>query len=202
MTSPTDQLTELRAALMQDRLASYARLRGGFPIPLAGTVYWLAVAAGSTMFEPSTLLFYSFLGTGAIFPLALLFAQIFRNDFMKDQSAVSSVLVPTFISMLLFWPMVVAATMEGSADIALVILAIGMSLHWPVIGWSYGRTAIFCAHSIVRALLVIGLFIAFPDERFFFIPLAVAAIYLLTVIAIYIDSGAVRRNLNSSGAAA
>ena len=202
MTSPTDQLAELRAALLKDRLESYARLRGGFPIPLAGTVYWLAIAAGSTMFDPSTLLFYSFIGTGAIFPLALLFAQIFRNDFMKDSSAVDSVLVPAFVSMLLFWPMIVAATMEGSADIALVILAIGMSIHWPVIGWSYGRPVIFCAHSIIRALLVIGLFIALPEERFFFIPLAVAGVYLLTVFAILTDSAAVRRNLNSSGAAA
>ena len=202
MSVRPDHLTELKAVLLKERLKSYARLRGGFPIPLAGTVYWLAVAAGSTIFEPSKLLFYSFLGTGAIFPLALLFAQIFRNDFMKDQSAVSSVLVPTFISMLLFWPMVVAATMEGSAGIALVILAIGLSLHWPVIGWSYGRTAIFCAHSIIRALLVIGLFIAFPEQRFLIIPLAVAAVYLLTVIAIYIDSGTVRRQLTPTGVAA
>ena len=185
-------MTSLQDQLLADRQASYVRLRGGFPIPMAGTVYWLSIAAESQFFEPATLLFYAFIGSGAIFPLALFFAAIFRNPFMKDKTATGSVLLPAFVSMLLFWPMIVAAVVEGTADIALVILAIGMSIHWPVIGWSYGRTALFCAHSIVRAFLVITLWLAFPEQRFLFVPLAVAAVYAVTVIAIYIDSGRLR----------
>ena len=85
--------------------------------------------------------------------------------------------------------MVVVAVAEGSADIALVILAIGLSIHWPVIGWSYGRTAIFCAHSIIRAVLVLALYFLFPEQRFLFIPLAVAFVYAVTVLALILDSG-------------
>ena len=111
---------------------------------------------------------------------------------MKEKTAVGDVLLPTFISMLLFWPMVVAATSEGSAAIALVILAIGLSLHWPVIGWSYGRTAIYAGHSIVRAALVMVLWFVFPEQRFLFVPLAVAAVYAATVLVILVDSGRVK----------
>lgn len=179
---------DLKAAHLEARLASYTRLRGGFPIPMAGTLYWLAVAALSQFFEPSEQLFYSFVASGMIFPVALLFAAIFRNNFMKDKGAATSVLLPAFISMLLFWPMVIVAVTENSANTALVILAIGLSLHWPVIGWSYGRTALFSAHSVIRAILVLALYFAFPEQRFLFIPLAVAFVYAMTVIALLIDS--------------
>ena len=185
-------MSDLKQQLLDERLAAYVRLRGGFPIPLAGTVYWLAIAIGSLYLPPATLLFYAFVGSGAIFPLALLFAAIFKNNFMKEKTAVGDVLLPTFISMLLFWPMVVAATSEGSAAIALVILAIGLSLHWPVIGWSYGRTGIYAGHSIVRAALVMVLWFVFPEQRFLFIPLAVAAVYAATVLVILVDSGRVK----------
>ncbi len=182
-------LEDLKAAHLQERQAAYGRLRGGFPIPMSGTVYWLVIAAMSQIFAPSQQLFYSFVASGAIFPMALLFAALFKNDFMKDKGVATSVLVPAFISMLLFWPMVVVAVAEGSADIALVILAIGLSIHWPVIGWSYGRTAIFCAHSIIRAVLVLALYFLFPEQRFLFIPLAVAFVYAVTVLALILDSG-------------
>jgi hypothetical protein len=70
---------------------------------------------------------------------------------MKDRTVLSPVLVPTFIAMLLFWPMLFIATAESTAGVVMSILAIGLSLHWPVIGWTYGRTALFCAHAIGRA---------------------------------------------------
>lgn len=178
---------DLTEALRRERLASYVRLQGGFPIPLAGAVYWLVLGvAGSYLTLPQWSII-AFIGTGAIFPLALLFAAIFRNPFMKDRTAVTGVLVPAFISMLLFWPMIVAAVQEGPELIPL-ILAIGLSLHWPVIGWSYGRTAIFSGHAIIRALLAIIIWMNFPDARLTLLPFSVAAVYLATVLVIFIDS--------------
>ncbi len=181
-------LDDLKSAHLDARLATYARLRGGFPIPMAGTLYWLTVAVLSQFFAPSQQLFYSFVASGMIFPVALLFATVFKNNFMKDKGVATSVLLPAFISMLLFWPMIIVAVTENSANTALIILAIGLSLHWPVIGWSYGRTALFSAHSIIRAVLVLALYFVFPEHRFLFIPLAVAFVYAVTVIALLIDS--------------
>ena len=183
-------VSTLQAQLLADRQAAYLRLKGGFPVPMAGMAYWLAVAAASQFLAPPTQLLFAFVASGAIFPLALFFAALFRNPFMKDRAAATSVLLPAFISMLLFWPMIVVAVAAGQPDLALVILAIGMSIHWPVIGWSYGRTWLFSAHSILRALVVMGLWLALPEQRFFVIPLSVAVIYAMTVIAILIDTRA------------
>jgi hypothetical protein len=182
---------ELRAALRADRLAAYKRLRGGFPIPLAGAVYWGVLAWAGTRLGIEPWCGLAFIGSGAIFPLALLFAKLFGNGFMKDRTAAGDVLVPAFIAMLLFWPMVVAA-MQVAPQLVPLILAIGMSLHWPVIGWSYGRTTLYSAHSIVRAIAALLIWLLLPEARFTLLPLSVAAIYLVTVLAIFVDSARVK----------
>lgn len=184
-------IVDLKAALLADRLAAYKRLRGGFPIPLAGIVYWTALAWAGTRFEIGQWSMLAFIGSGMIFPLALLFARLFRNPFMKDRTATGDVLLPAFISMLLFWPMIAGAAQVAPQMVPL-ILAIGMSLHWPVIGWSYGRTGLYSAHAVVRALAVTLIWLLIPDARLTLLPLAVAAVYLVTVLAIVADSARVK----------
>ncbi|MEL6362018.1 MAG: hypothetical protein AAFR21_13125, partial [Pseudomonadota bacterium] len=190
---------ELREAVKSDRLASYARLRGGFPIPLAGAIYWAVLGVAGHVLDLATWANLAFFGSGAIFPLALVLAAIFRNNFMKDKTSVGSVLLPAFISMLLFWAFIVAAAQEAPSLIPL-ILAVGMSIHWPVIGWSYGRTSLFSAHAIARAIIPTAIWLLYPDERLTWLPLSVSAIYLATVVAMIIDSGIVRRRLGINGA--
>jgi hypothetical protein len=86
-----------------------------------------------------------------MFPVAMLLARLLRNDFMRDRTAVSDLLFPAFTSMMLFWPIAITAWWTYPPLVPL-ILGIGMSIHWPVIGWTYGRTAIYTAHAVVRAI--------------------------------------------------
>jgi hypothetical protein len=175
----------LKAQLLQDRLASFYRLKGGFPVPLAGAVYWAALAWAGQFLSLAEWINLALWSSGAIFPLALLFARVFRNDFMKDKSAAGDVLLPTFISMFLFWPMLIAAIWTAP-ELASLILAIGMSLHWPVIGWAYGKTALYTAHAVVRAIVVFVIWVWLPEARLTLLPLSVSFIYLLSVAAIVI----------------
>lgn len=178
----------LQEALLTERISAFVRLKGGYPIPLAGAVYWLALYGLGYFVTGKQWVFWAFLASGAIFPLALLFAAITRVNFMKDKTAVSSVLFPAFASMFLFWPIAVAAFWD-EVEIAPLALAIGMSIHWPVIGWSYGKTAIYTGHALVRAIAVFAIWIALPDQRYTTLPLAVAIVYLLTVAVILIEAG-------------
>jgi hypothetical protein len=179
-------MDELRAQLLADRLASFQRRQGGFPIPLAGAVYWAVLAWVGYNYSLREWMTVALWGSGLIFPLALLFAKLFRNGFMKDKTATGDVLLPTFVSMFLFWPMLVAALWTSPA-LAPLILAIGMSIHWPVIGWSYGKTALYSAHAIVRALAVFTIWVWLPEGRLTVLPLSVCAIYVGTVVAILIE---------------
>ncbi len=189
----------LQQALLDERHAAYGRLRGGFPIPLAGATYWGALGAAGYLIEGDLWYWIALFGSGAIFPLALAYAGIFKNDFMKDKTAVTGVLAPAFISMLLFWPMAIAALWRA-IDLFPLILAIGMSLHWPVIGWSYGRTTLFSAHAVIRAVIAFVIFWKLPEMQTTLLPFSVAAIYVLTTAAIFIDSGAIRRRMKETAA--
>ena len=187
----------LIAALKEERLGNYIKLRGGFPLPLAGGFYWLVLGFLGYYLPLGTWFMVALFGTGVIFPLGLFLAKIFKNNFIKEKQVLSGVIVPALIGMLLFWPMLIAS-MQVSTELAILILAIGMSMHWPVVGWSYGRTGLYAAHSIFRALLVFGIWTAMPDDRMTMIPFAVALIYFVTVLAILMDTSLLRRKKDRS----
>jgi hypothetical protein len=181
------RVEDLRAALLHDRLAAFVRLKGGFPIPLSGAIYWGALGAAGYKLSPGDWSVIAFIFSGSIFPLALLMAKAFGNAFMKDRTAAGDVIAYAFVSMLLFWPIAIAALWEA-VQLVPLILAIGMSQHWPVIGWSYARPGLYSAHAVVRAIGAFIIWVWIPDGRFTLIPLWVAATYLVTVAAILLEA--------------
>jgi hypothetical protein len=188
---------ELKRMLFADREATFFRLRGGYPIPLAGATWWALLAAmGHFLPSRNLWIFLAFVTSGAIFPLALLFARLSKVDFMHDKSAAIDVLFPTFASMLLFWPIAISAFWTYPQIVPLV-LAIGMSIHWPVIGWQYARTTIYVTHAVVRAVVCFILWNWLPSSRFTVLPGAVSAIYLLTVCAILIASSPEKQSVRA-----
>jgi hypothetical protein len=184
---------ELKQALLHNREAGFFRLRGGYPIPLAGATWWAILGTmGHLVPSVGLWIFLAFVTSGAIFPLALLFARIFKVDFMHDKTAVTDVLFPTLVSMMVFWPIAISAYWTYPQLVPL-ILAIGMSIHWPVIGWMYARTAIYTSHAVIRAVACFVLWNWWPSTRFTLLPFVVSAIYLATVCVILVASSPQRQ---------
>lgn len=186
---------ELQRELLRERLASYARLGGGWPVPFAGGLWWVTLAYAAKELSLTNWTLTAFITTGTIFPLALLIAKLAKNPFMQDRTAVQTLLVPAFVAMLLFWPSAITAY-YAAPELAPMLLAIGMSAHWPIIGWSYGRAPLFIAHCLIRAVAVTAIWWLAPDQRLLGISLAVAGIYFATVAALLIDSRLVARQLD------
>jgi hypothetical protein len=190
---------ELREALRAEREATFFRLRGGYPVPLAGAVWWgLLGVAGYRLrshFQWNLLAFYM---SGLIFPLAVLFGKLFRVNFMGDRTAISDLLVPMLVSMALFWPVAFSA-FSSAPELVPLVMAIGMSVAWPVMGWTYGRTAIFTAHAVVRAVVCFVIWNWMPAGRFTVLPLAVSGIYLVTVAVTWVASSPGRQRAISLG---
>ena len=192
-------IAELNAALKAGRLAAYAEARGGWPVPLAGAAYWGVLAWLGQSMDPANWSLLAAVMSGAIFPVAVALAAIFRNPFMKVKVPDHGVVFMAMGAMLLFWPTAIAAMWNFNA-LTPLILAIGMSGHWPVFGWSYGRPLPFLFHVIVRAVVAFGIWQYMPDERFTLLPAAVAVIYVVTVVILFIDSGVVARRLKAGKA--
>ena len=184
---------ELRSSIQNEAIGNYITMRGGWPIPVAGGLWWLSLAAAGTELSTYNWSLTAFVTSGVIFPLALLIGKVTGAKVMGG-GALTSVLLPAFISMLLFYPSAIMA-FYSATELVPLILAVGMSAHWPIIGWSYGRTGLFSAHAVVRAAVVTALWVAYPDDRLVFIPLAVAAIYFITVLFIRIDVALLRGKL-------
>jgi hypothetical protein len=103
-----NESAELKNALFAEREASFFRLRGGFPIPLAGASWWAILGTiGFVLPSRHFWIFIAFVTSGFLFPLALLFAKLFNNRLMRDKTSVTDVLFPAFASMLLFWPIAI-----------------------------------------------------------------------------------------------
>lgn len=173
----------LREQIRRDQLGSFVRLKGGFPFPLAGAIYWLALGVAGFVLTPGNWNLAAFIFSGAIFPLAILLSKLFRSDFMKDSTATGDVLGPAFTAMLLFYAIAFPAYFHAPELIPLIV-AVGMSQHWPVIGWSYGKTFIYSAHAVIRALGAMAIWLWLPDGRTTLLPFWVALVYLGTVAAI------------------
>jgi hypothetical protein len=181
---------DLRQALLTERETAFFRLRGGYPIALAGALWWAILGvAGYTLHSRGLWIFFAFATSGTMLPLALLLAKLFGIDFMRDRTALTDLVFPALVSMLLFWPMAISAYWTYPQLVPL-ILGIGMAIQWPVIGWTYGRTALYTSHAIVRAITCFLLWNWQPSTRFTLLPIAVSVIYLLTVGAIMIASSA------------
>jgi hypothetical protein len=179
---------DLRRTLLVEREATFFRLRGGYPIPLAGAIWWASLGvAGYWLPHHEQWNLLAFAMSGLIFPLAVLLAKVLGNSFMRDRTAIRDLLFPTIGSMAIFWPIAFSA-FWSCPELVPLVLAIGMSVAWPVMGWIYGRTALFSAHAVVRAVVCFVIWNWFPRERFTGLPLAVSAIYLVSVVVVFVTS--------------
>jgi hypothetical protein len=189
---------DLKAALLRERLTLYVRLRGGYTFPLAGAIWWAAIAVLGYYVPIESWALLAFIASGLIFPIALVLSRLLGVNFMREKSAVDDAIAPAFIGMLLFWPMAFSAYWTA-IELTPLILAIGMAMHWPIIGWTYGRPGLYSAHAIVRTLAAFAIWNLFPDQRTTWLPASVSIVYLLTVVAILADSKRLSATMRAVG---
>lgn len=171
--------------LKAERLDYYARAGGGAALPAAGMIYWGALAAAGTLLEPAQWCMAAFVFSGAIYPLGLLLNRLTGSD-VNARSPFSGLTFAGLLAMMLVWPITIAAF---SIDPALVplSLAVGMTLHWPIVGWMYGKPLIYTSHALIRTGAATAIWFLYPDERYVLIPAAVVGAYALAFVVIVLD---------------
>jgi hypothetical protein len=94
---------------------------------------WLLFGISGYYLNINTWAIIGFFTSGLIFPLGLLLSKPLKSDILA-KSPLSSLILPAMTAMFLRWPMIIAGYLTNVSLVQL-ILAIGMSLHWPAIGW-------------------------------------------------------------------
>lgn len=186
-------MSDLNQTFLDERKRYSAAAGGGVSLPVAGAVYWAVAGVLGFYLEPGDWAYAAAAGSGMIFPLGLLLQGALRSPFMKAKSPLSGVTMSAIIAINLLWPVhfVLISVLPEAAPLT---LAIGMTLHWPIIGWAYA-SRVCMIHALVRTLVVTLIWYGLPELRFTGIPFAVSALYVFAAMGLSWESGRFRSQL-------
>lgn len=165
--------------LHRSRVDLRRNTKGMLAFLLAGATYWASLAIMGFWHEgAATWYWVALFGTGALYPLARLFGSLLGTQLVQ-KGALATLLASAFLGMMLFWPMAIAA-LWTDAELFVLILAIGLSLHLPVVGWVLGLAPIFVMHCLARAVGSFAVWYWYPGALTTSLPSLIAVLYLVT----------------------
>lgn len=170
---------ELDTTLERGKRDLFLRAGAGLGLPAAGLVYWLVLGAAGYAVGPKTWGLVACVGSGLIFPLGILLGRLLGSDVLV-KGPLAALAPRAVLAINLLWPLHIALYF-GAIEFLPLSLAIGMGLHWPIIGWMYGSAA--CArHALIRVPLVSAIWFLLPAQRYTLLAFAVAAVYLVSIL--------------------
>lgn len=179
---------EFAQQLERARRAFFVRAGGGVGLPAAGLLYWAALAVAGMVLTTKAWGAVACIGSGLIYPLGLLLARPTRSNVAIKDDPLSPLALRGIVAINLLWPLHFAIWFTAPQLLPLS-LAIGMALHWPIIGWMYDCRACL-AHALMRVPLVSAIWFLLPGYRLTLLPLAVALVYAVTIVQIRRELGA------------
>jgi hypothetical protein len=108
-------VAELNSRLKEKRLENSARVRGGWPVPLAGATYWVVLAYLGDHVSPQDWSWIAAMMSGAMLPLALAYAALLREGFLKEKHPEQGVTFMAMAGMVMVWPCAILATATNNA---------------------------------------------------------------------------------------
>lgn len=151
-------------------------------MPIAGLIVWTVVGIiGATM--PVNYAVWSiWIGVGSIFYLGAFISRFTGEDFFaknKPRNTFDTLFLQTAVMALLVFAI---AMPFASADYTSIPLSVGIltGLMWVPLSWALQHwVGIF--HGVVRTVLIVAAWYAFPAHRFVVIPMVIVVMYLISI---------------------
>ena len=172
-------LLELEAE--RDRLSRLTRK--GIGMPLAGMLYWLAVAFLLRAFPQKTALVFSFALTGMVFPLGALLTRLAGGDLFAKSATLTPLGLQLAAMQLFYWPVIIVV-FNRAPEWTPFILAVLFGSHFLPYAWLY-RSAAFLFLAIATTLVLSAGVIITRGPLFATAPLLAAACYAVAVILLW-----------------
>ena len=182
--------------LLLERKRFAIRTNGVICAPLAGGIYWTALALASQLVSTDLWCLIAFAGSGTIFPLALALQKPTGSNMWIKDTPLTDPGTYAYANMALGWAIVIPA-FHVSLELVPLALGVGMSLHLVGTAWSMNLKS-YLYHPLIRAAVVVALWYALPDLRYLAIPIAVAFIYFATIPAVLKEVKAHKLTLQGS----
>jgi len=156
------------------------RSKGAFSMPIAGVIVWSIVAVLGYLLPSTTSVFALVFATGAIFPLALGFAQLRGEQLTSRENPLAALMGASVLMVNLLWGLHIPLLLHAPEFVPLS-LGIGLGLHWIVYSW-ITQHGLGYRHAIFRTIGLVGTWWLFPERRVSACASAVVLAYAFTLI--------------------
>ena len=148
-------------------------------MPIAGAIYWLALAIVSTQVSERLGLLILLFGSGTIFPIALLIAKITKEKVFSPNNPLAKLMGVSVLMVNLLWALHIPLFLYAPEFLPLSV-GIGLGLHWIVYSWII-QHPVGLIHAILRTVLVLLAWFIFPESRLFAIGISIVLVYCLSI---------------------
>lgn len=148
-------------------------------MPMAGAIVWLIIGLLSTQLDERSGVLALLFGSGAIFPIAILIARIRGEALMSSDNPLAKLMGLCVLMVNLLWAVHIPLFFYDPAFVPLS-LGIGAGLHWIVYSWIV-QHPVGLIHSILRTILVLVVWLVFPEDRLLAVSLAIVLTYGVSI---------------------
>lgn len=152
-------------------------------MPLAGAIAWLGIASCNLFLSQNLMPWAVYIGTGLIAYLGMGLSKITGEDFL-DRSKPKNEFTTLFLyTVAMAWLVFAIAIPFAVLDPTSVPLTFGVlsGLMWLPLSWIIQHW-IGVFHSVTRTVSLLSLWYAFPEKRFIVLPIAIVAVYGVTIV--------------------
>lgn len=153
--------------------------------PLAGLIAWSITGIAALILPMQYVVWTMFIATGSIVYLGMFISKFTGEDFLdkkKPKNEFDQLFMFTVAQALLVYSIALPFFLMDYTSLSMTV-GILTGLMWVPFTWII-KHWIGLFHAIVRTVVVLVLWYAFPTQRFVAIPFAIVIIYIITIIVL------------------
>lgn len=177
---PSDPTLE---ALSVERARLGRLTRRGIGMPIAGMLYWLAVAVLVRRFPVHTALVWAFILTGPVFPVGVALTRLMGGNLLAKSPSLTPLGIQLAALQLFFWPVVVVV-FHQAPEWTPFTLAVLFGSHFMPYWWLYGSRAYLVLSISVAAVLSAAALVT-GSPLYQHVPLITAGCYGVAILLLW-----------------
>lgn len=167
-------------------LAERSKWNIGFFV--AGALLWLSIFFAAQILPQRTARFVWLAETFFVLPIAVAASKALKADPFCSDNPLGNLVGYTHMSVVTLSLPIIIMLCLIKPEAQILAMAILYCIDFYVMSWAFG-TRLFALHAAARTILASAIWFAAPALRLTVLPLTVAALYLITAIAIPILRG-------------
>ena len=169
---------------LDEQLAAFRRNRF-LSMPITGLIVWSGIGIAGAILPEVQAALATYLGTGAIFYLALLVAKLTGEDILgrkRPGNFFDKIYLSTLAMSLLVFAVAIPFQFQNLSSVPLSV-GVLTGLMWLPFSVIAGHWVGYF-HTLARTALLVAAWFLFPAHRFTVLPVIIVAVYFISILAL------------------